>query len=229
MLLALASGAWTLGESIWAVYDLVLREEVPVPSWADVGYLSGIPLAVAALLAHPALRGTGVRQARAVVDGLLVATSLLFLSWTFVLGPLWESTDLTTAGGLVALGYPFGDVVIVLFMVLAVRGITREGRLPLWLLLGGLLAMALAETPMRSWSKPIDTSPATWSTAVGSWATWAWRWRPSARMPGVRWLLEASLPRRRWRGLWSPSCHWCSRSACSACRCSSGIGRIPSR
>jgi hypothetical protein len=78
-LLALASGAWTLGETIWAVYDLVLREEVPVPSWADVGYLSGIPLAVAALLAHPALRGTGVRQARAVFDGLLVATSLPLL------------------------------------------------------------------------------------------------------------------------------------------------------
>jgi hypothetical protein len=101
---------------------------------------------VAALLAHPALRGTGVRQARVVFDGLLVATSLLFLSWTFVLGPLWQSTDLTTAGGLVALGYPFGDVVIVLFVVLAVRGMTREGRLPLWLLLGGLLAMALADS-----------------------------------------------------------------------------------
>lgn len=31
-------------------------------------------------------------------------------------------------------------------MVLAVRGMTREGRLPLWLLLGGLLAMALADS-----------------------------------------------------------------------------------
>jgi diguanylate cyclase len=68
------------------------------------------------------------------------------LSWTFVLEPLWDSTDLTTAGGLVALGYPFGDVVIVFFVVVAVRGMTREGRLPLWLLLGGLLAMALADS-----------------------------------------------------------------------------------
>ena len=48
--------------------------------------------------------------------------------------------------GIRALGYPFGDVVIVLFVVLAVRGMTREGRLPLWLLLGGLLAMALADS-----------------------------------------------------------------------------------
>jgi hypothetical protein len=37
-------------------------------------------------------------------------------------------------------------VVIVLFVVLAVRGMTRAGRLPLWLLLGGLLAMALADS-----------------------------------------------------------------------------------
>lgn len=145
-LLAAAAGAFTLGESIWAVYDLVLREAVPVPSWADLGYLSGIPLAVAALLAHPAVRGGGVHQAREVFDGLLVATSLLFLSWTFVLGPLWKSTDLTTVGGLVAMAYPFGDVVIVFFVVLAVRRMSGKGRLPLWLLLGGLLAMALADS-----------------------------------------------------------------------------------
>lgn len=145
-LLAASAGAFTVGESIWAVYDLVLREEVPVPSWADLGYLSGIPLAVAALLAHPAVRSARVRQAREVFDGLLVATSLLFLSWTFVLGPLWKSTDLSTAGGLVAMAYPFGDVVIVFFVVVAVRRMTGHGRLPLWLLLGGLLAMALADS-----------------------------------------------------------------------------------
>lgn len=76
------------------MYDHVLREEVPVPSWADVGYLS----------------------------------SLLFLSWTFVLGPLWQSTDLTTAGGLVALGYPFGDVVVRQALLVIDLIAPREGR-----------------------------------------------------------------------------------------------------
>ena len=145
-LLAGAAGAWALAEGIWAVYELVLHDAVPVPSWADVGYLAGIPLAVAALLSHPAIRGSGGRKARAVLDGLVIATALLFLSWTLVLGPLWRSTDLTTLGGMVTLAYPLGDVVIVFFIVLAICGLTAGDRLALWCLLGGLLIMALSDT-----------------------------------------------------------------------------------
>src|ERR1700684_1126298 len=69
----------------------------PVPPWADVGYLSAIPLAVAALVVHPATRGSGTRKVRSLFDGLVVATSLLFLSWTLVLGPLARSADLSTS------------------------------------------------------------------------------------------------------------------------------------
>ena len=145
-LLGAACGAWTLGEVIWAVYDLVLGTAVPVPSWADLGYLSAIPLAVAALLCHPAMAGSGTRKTRSMLDGLLVATALLFLSWTLVLGPLWHATDLTTLGGLVAIAYPFGDVVIVFFAVLAVRRMPSGGRLPLWCLLAGLLILALSDS-----------------------------------------------------------------------------------
>src|ERR1035441_4721890 len=43
-LLACATASWTLAEVIWGYYALVLNMEVPVPSWADVGYLSAIPL-----------------------------------------------------------------------------------------------------------------------------------------------------------------------------------------
>lgn len=145
-LLAAACGAWTLGEAIWAVYDLVLEQPAPVPSWADVGYLAGIPLTIGALLSHPATQDSRVRRARFVFDGLLVATALLFLSWTFVLGPLWRSTDLTTVGGLVTLAYPFGDAVIVFFIVMIVRRMTRQGRLALWCLVAGLLAIAIADS-----------------------------------------------------------------------------------
>ena len=145
-LLAGAAFCWTLAESVWAVYELVLHVEVPLPSWADLGYLAAIPFAVAALLTHPAMRGKGGRRARSLLDGLVLATALLFLSWTVVLGPLWRSTDLSTAGGVVTLAYPFGDVLMIFFVVLAVRGMTGGNRLSLWCLLGGLLAMALADS-----------------------------------------------------------------------------------
>jgi diguanylate cyclase len=146
LLLGCAMACWTLAEVIWGVYALVLNREVPVPSWADVGYLSAIPLSIAALVVHPAMRGSGTRKARSVFDGMVIATALLFLSWTLVLGPVWRSADLSTWTGIVTLAYPFGDVVIVFFIVLAIRGMTGGDRLSLWCLLAALLAMALSDS-----------------------------------------------------------------------------------
>ena len=44
------------------------------------------------------------------------------------------------------LAYPFGDVVIVFFIVLAIRGMSSGDRLSLWCLLAALLAMALTDS-----------------------------------------------------------------------------------
>ncbi len=145
-LLACATASWTLAEAVWGYYALILNVEVPVPSWADVGYLTAIPLAVAALVVHPATRGSGTRKVRSLFDGLVVATSLLLLSWTLVLGPLARSADLSTSTGVVTLAYPFGDVVIVFFIVRAIRGMTGANRLSLCCLLAALLAMALSDS-----------------------------------------------------------------------------------
>ncbi|HTW12774.1 MAG TPA: hypothetical protein VME01_08530 [Solirubrobacteraceae bacterium] len=145
-LLGCATASWTIAEIVWGFYALILDQEVPSPSWADVGYLSAIPLTVAALVIHPAMKGNGTRKARSVLDGMVLATALLFLSWTLVLGALWHSTNLSTAGGIVTVAYPFGDVVIVFFIVLVIRGMTGAHRLSLWCLLAGLLAMALSDS-----------------------------------------------------------------------------------
>jgi hypothetical protein len=145
-LLCAAMACWTLAETIWGIYALLLEQEVPVPSWADLGYLSAIPLAVAALIMHPATGGAGSRSLRSTLDALAVATALLFLSWTLVLGSLWHGSDLTTLSGIVAVAYPFGDVVIAFFIVLAIHGMTGDDRLSLWCLLAGLMAMALSDS-----------------------------------------------------------------------------------
>ena len=75
-----------------------------------------------------------------------MGTALLLLSWTFVLGPLWRHTDLSTAGGVVTLAYPFGDVIILFLIVLTLRSSpTRGGGRFMWVLLG-LFAMAVADS-----------------------------------------------------------------------------------
>jgi hypothetical protein len=159
LLLAAASAAWTVAEVIWAVYDVVLNMPVPIPSWADVGYLSAIPLTVAALVSHPAMSRKRQAKTRAALDGIILATSLLFVSWSFVLGPLWRHTDLTSLGGIVAVAYPFGDVVMLLLVVLVIRAMKTGDRFALWSVLGGIVAMALAD------------STYTYLTEIGRYAT----------------------------------------------------------
>jgi hypothetical protein len=144
-LLGGACGAWTLGEAIWAVYDLVLSGGVPVPSWADAAYLAALPPTAAALLVHPAIRGRSIGKTRSLVDGLLIAAALFFLGWTFVLEPVRRTADLTSLGGVVTLAYPVGDVVIIFLVVLVIRGTTNGDRLDLWCLLAGLVAITFSD------------------------------------------------------------------------------------
>ena len=186
LLLGCSTACWTIAEIIWGYYALFIDVAVPVVSWADAGYLSAIPLAVAALVAHPATRGSGTRKTRWVLDALVVATALLFLSWTLVLGPLWRTSDHNTWASIVALAYPFGDVVIVFFIVLAIRGMTGRDRLPLWCLLAALLAMSLTDsgftylTASSSYASPgpIDTG---WIAAYLGIALAAFSSQPTSR------------------------------------------------
>jgi hypothetical protein len=146
LLLGAACGAWVLGQAVWMAYELVGRRSPPDVSWADVGYLAFIPLTVAALLCHPGLRGSGVRKTRSLVDGFAIAMALLFLSWMFVLGPLWRNGNWTTLAGVVNLAYPLGDVVIAFFVVLALNRMTTPDRLGLWFLLAGLSSFAFSDS-----------------------------------------------------------------------------------
>jgi len=52
-LLGGAAVSWGGGQALWAFYESILRQEVPFPSPADVGYLGMPVLATAALLSLP--------------------------------------------------------------------------------------------------------------------------------------------------------------------------------
>jgi diguanylate cyclase len=144
LLLAAACGAWTLGEALWAVYDLA-GEGAPMPSWADVAYLAALPPTAAALLVHPAVHGRAVGRTRSLVDGLVLAAAVFFVAWIAILEPLGRSTDFASLGDLVTIAYPLSDVVIVFLVVLVIRGTSSTDRLDLWCLLAGLLLITFSD------------------------------------------------------------------------------------
>jgi len=124
-LLGSAALAWGLGQVVWTVIEL--RDGSPaVPSPADVGYLATVPLLIAGVLAFPTAPMRATARLRTLLDGLLIAASLLFLGWATVLGDAFRSNGTSSAlERAVCLTYPLGDIVagtIVLVLLTRSRG-----------------------------------------------------------------------------------------------------------
>ncbi|HET9008364.1 MAG TPA: ATP-binding protein, partial [Actinomycetes bacterium] len=124
-LLGSAALAWGLGQVVWTFIEL-RGGEASVPSLADAGYLTALPLLVAGVLAFPTAPMRATARLRTLLDGLLIAASLLFLGWATVLGDAFSSNDAaSTLERAVLLAYPLGDIVagtIVLVLLTRSRG-----------------------------------------------------------------------------------------------------------
>jgi signal transduction histidine kinase len=125
-LLGSAALAWGLGQVVWTVLGLRAAEP-QVPSLPDVGYLTAVPLLIAGVLAFPTAPMRATARLRTLLDGLLIAASLLFLGWATVLGDAFSSNAATTTPleRVLCLAYPLGDIVagtIVLVLLTRSRG-----------------------------------------------------------------------------------------------------------
>jgi diguanylate cyclase (GGDEF)-like protein/PAS domain S-box-containing protein len=141
--------SWGSGQAAWTWYETVLGREVPFPSLADVGYLAAVPLAVAALLSLPFAAQSLAGRVRQVLDGLMIAASLLLVSWVLLLHTLFQAGADNGVSQAIGLAYPIGDVVvgtIVLFMLTRARRSHGATEVPLLLLGGGLVAWAVADS-----------------------------------------------------------------------------------
>jgi signal transduction histidine kinase len=119
-----AALAWGLGQVVWTYLELA-GDKTPVPSLADVGYLTAVPLLIAGVLAFPTAPMRTAARLRTLLDGLLIAASLLFLGWATVLGDAFRTNDTSTLQRIVCLAYPLGDIVagtIVLVLLTRSRG-----------------------------------------------------------------------------------------------------------
>jgi len=112
-LLAGSSFAWAVGEALWSYYDLIKGIQVPFPSLADVGFLTAVPIACVGLLLFPSSHQRTVHRLQGLLDGCIIAMSLLFASWATILGPLYRSHQGGVLKQVISLAYPMSDVVMV--------------------------------------------------------------------------------------------------------------------
>ncbi|MEO5833953.1 MAG: EAL domain-containing protein [Nakamurella sp.] len=148
---------WSVGQLIWTWSELVLHAD-PFPSAADVGYLA-FPVCVAiGLWMFPTSQPPGIRL-RNVLDGLVVVSALLAISWSTVLATTFAVNSGETVGPLlVSIAYPIGDV---LFIGMTIYSLTRPSphRRTQVLLAAAMVAMAASDTPF------------TYLSAIGTYET----------------------------------------------------------
>jgi len=146
VLLAASSFAWAVGEALWSYYDLVDGTQIPFPSLADAGFLTAVPLAFAGLLLFPSGPRRTTDHVRGLLDGCIIATSLLFASWVTILGPLYRSHQGGALKQVISLAYPMSDVIMVSLVIILLSRTGNRGRVSLSLVMAGVVAFAVADS-----------------------------------------------------------------------------------
>jgi hypothetical protein len=180
-LLAASSFAWGAGEAVWCYYALVENVPVPFPSLADVGFLTAVPFAVAALLLFPSGERRAADRVQGLLDGAIIATSLLFASWATIPGPLYRSHQGGVFKQVISLAYPTSDVIMVSLVIILLARTKRRGRASLGLVMAGVVAFAISDsafaylTEVNSYSGGsfLDTGWVAGYLLMGLGALWA--------------------------------------------------------
>ncbi|WP_433615906.1 putative bifunctional diguanylate cyclase/phosphodiesterase [Dactylosporangium sp. CA-139114] len=134
-----SAGAWLLS---WP--QLVEGRDAPGPGPADVCYLAMYPC-LAVGLAIVARRQSPGGDRAALIDGTIVTVGAALLTWAFLIEPYLTRAAISLPERVVAISYPFGDVLVLAVMARlgGARGTTRGT--PARLLFAGLACLLAAD------------------------------------------------------------------------------------
>ncbi len=144
--LSAGTGSWAAGQAVWTYYEVILGQEVPFPSAADLGFL-GFPLVagVGLVMWLGTQNDQLVARGRDILDGALVGGSLLAVSWVTTLGSVVaEGGDPVPLA--LSLAYPLGDLILAALILLALARATGAERTTLVVLALGLGGLALSDS-----------------------------------------------------------------------------------
>src|ERR671933_1989563 len=153
VLLGLGITCWVLGQMLFTFYEWALRQPPPLPSLADIGYLSVYPFFLLGILLLPARPVPVASRTRIALDGLMIITAAVTFSWYFVLGPIMQQGTETTLAKAVSAAYPLADIVLIACLViLASRPGEQTLRPAIRLLALGLVLIVVADSNFAYWS-----------------------------------------------------------------------------
>src|SRR5215208_23987 len=205
VLLGMGIVSWVLGQAIFTYYEWALRQPPPLPSLADVGYLSVYPFLLLGILLLPALPVPVASRTRLALDGLMIMTAAVTFSWYFILGPIMQQGTETTLAKAVSVAYPLADIVLIACLVILASRPEEQTLLPAVRLLAlGLILIVVADSNFAYWS--LHDAYATGSLPDVGWSlgymlvalgAFAARLHPTRDEPGDTSRSQSSLAEQR--------------------------------
>ena len=148
-LVGAAAIIWGLAKLVWIYQDQVLHQQPSFPL-AEIGYLASIPLLATGMLAFPISVGQPAARIRTLLDALIIAASLLAVSWVTTISPLIDQLhdtapgELTSVNLVVQLASPIFDILVAtVALSLLVRTRGRDPA-PMTMLCLAMLALAVS-------------------------------------------------------------------------------------
>jgi two-component system, cell cycle response regulator len=138
LMIGFGCAAWMIGETYFTAALWNLRS-IPVPSWADAGYLAFPPLVFGGigLLALKRVRGLPVSV---WIDGLAASLAVASVSAAVVFGAVLDTVGGTPAGVATNLAYPVSDLLL-LGLLVGVTGVSGWRLSRTWVLIGAGVAL----------------------------------------------------------------------------------------
>jgi diguanylate cyclase (GGDEF)-like protein len=132
-LFALAMAMWTVGDLLWAVYELAWGE-VSYPSIADIFYLSTYFFFFIGILRYPRMYAANQSVDAADAGWIWLDIFIIMFSaggifWNFLIGPAFQDSAQSLTAVLVNAAYPLGDLLLISSITLMIF----LPRSPLWL------------------------------------------------------------------------------------------------
>jgi hypothetical protein len=184
---------WTLAETIWGYYEVVLNEPVPYPSIADLFWVIGyIPLIQAILIQYRLYQIRPNQRQRFLIAAIVLLFSVV--GGAVVIQPIVQAFDLERAlESLLNVAYPSLDLLLLILTTVIVFAL-EQGRFAFtWRVLGlGLVIMASGDL-------------------LFSYASWNELYNPEGQVNGITLVTDAFfynfIPGARPGGVLVPSGH----------------------
>lgn len=183
--------SWALGDIYWSL-ELAQLEEIPYPSLADVFYVAGYPLLLAGIVLLTRARVDRFEKS-SWLDGLIGALAVSAVGAAFLYPAFEGTTEGDVATVVINLAYPLGDLLLLSFVVAAValRGWYADRGLVLFV--GGLVAIAIADSIYLQQEATVGYTEGSWydtfwllGTVAIAAAAWVLRGRSEPVSDGVR-------------------------------------------